>query len=287
MAVQKTVGVDIGGTHITAALVDLKEGTLLADTHIREHVDAKGNKTNIIHSWAQGIKNVTAGSAPEELRIGIAMPGPFDYAKGISLMQNQEKYDALYGINVKELLADALQVPPAHIQFMNDAACFLQGEAFGGAAKGAERAIGLTLGTGLGSAFYRDGMAEDAALWRSPFKEGIAEDYLSSRWFTKRYHSLSGNEVPNVKSLVELLPSDALVQSILDEFGRHLGQFLRLYIDREKPEVIVIGGNIAQSLELFKPALLKTLASQGISAPVKQGELGEAAALIGAASLWK
>ncbi|WP_162052519.1 ROK family protein [Pontibacter pamirensis] len=287
MAVQKKVGVDIGGTHITAALVDLEKGTLLADSLIREHVDAKGNKADIIHSWAQGIRNVTGGSTPEELRVGIAMPGPFDYAEGISLMQNQDKYDALYGINVKELLADALQMPPAHFQFMNDAACFLQGEAFGGAAKGAERAVGLTLGTGLGSAFYRDGMAEDAALWRSPFKEGIAEDYLSSRWFTKHYCSLSGNEVSNVKSLVELLPSDALVQTVFNEFGQHLAQFLLPYMEREKPEVVVIGGNIAQALDLFEPALLQTLVSQGITVPVKQGELGEEAALIGAACLWK
>lgn len=287
MAVHKTIGVDIGGTHITAALVDLEKGTLIADTLIREHVDAKGNKAAIIQDWAQGIKQVAGDAEADGLRIGIAMPGPFDYAAGISLMQNQDKFDALYGLNVKELLAEALQISTAKFQFMNDAACFLQGEAFGGAAKGASRAIGLTLGTGLGSAFYRDGMAEDAALWRAPFKEGIAEDYLSARWFLKRYFSLSGRRVDNVKSLVELLPSDAQVQTVLNEFGQYLGHFLLPYINSEKPEVVVIGGNIAQSMHLFKPALEQTLASEGTSVPVKQALLGEKAALIGAASLWK
>lgn len=287
MADQFTIGVDIGGTHITAARVNLQKGLLLPDTLIREHVDARGEKADIIQSWAQGIEGAAAGSTRETLRIGIAMPGPFDYAAGVSGMQNQEKYDALYGLNVKRLLANALHIQPAHIQFMNDAACFLQGEAFGGAAKGAERAIGLTLGTGLGTAFYSDGLAEDAALWCAPFKEGIAEDYVSSRWFTKRYHTLTGKEVPNVKTLVSLLPSEPLVQTVFDEFGQNVGEFLVPYFQRERPDVVVIGGNIAQALDLFLPALQQTLASQAISVPIKKAELGEEAALIGAASLWK
>ncbi|MFD3001529.1 ROK family protein [Pontibacter toksunensis] len=287
MAVHKTVGVDIGGTHITAALVDLEKSTLIADTLTREDVDAKGDIAAIIRSWAQGIKHAAGGGKAESVKIGIAMPGPFDYAAGISLMQNQDKYDALYGQNIKVLLADALQISPDQLQFTNDAACFLQGEAFGGAAIGASRAIGLTLGTGLGSAFFRDGMAEDAALWRAPFKDGIAEDYLSARWFLKRYLLLTGREASNVKSLVELLSSDAQVQTVLNEFGRHLAEFLLPYIDSENPEVIVIGGNIAQALHLFQPALQQTLVSEGSNVPVKQAVLGEEAALIGAASVWK
>lgn len=287
MAVHKTVGIDIGGTHITAALVDLEKGTLEADTLTREHVDAKGNKAAIIQKWAQVIKHAAGNVEADVLWIGIAMPGPFDYAAGISLMQNQDKYDALFGLNIKELLSEALKISTAKFKFMNDAACFLQGEAFGGAAKGASRAIGLTLGTGLGSAFYRNGMAEDAALWRAPFREGIAEDYLSVRWFLKRYFSLSGRKVNNVKSLVELLPSDAQVQTVFGEFGQNLGHFLLPYINSGKPEVVVIGGNIAQSMHLFKPALEHSLASEGINVPVKQALLGEEAAMIGAASLWK
>ncbi|GAB3539904.1 hypothetical protein GCM10027443_37050 [Pontibacter brevis] len=287
MADYRTVGVDIGGTHITAALVDMKAGALLADTLVREQVNAKGKEQEIISSWAQAIVHAAKEDTRENVHIGIAMPGPFDYEEGISLMQNQDKYDALYGLNVRKLLADALKMPPAHFKFMNDAACFLQGEVFGGAAKGAGRAIGLTLGTGLGSAFYHGGMARDAALWRSPYKEGIAEDYLCARWFTKRYHTLSGKEVSNVKSLVSLLSSDERVQTIFNEFGQHLGEFLVPYMERESPEVVVIGGNIAQALGLFYPALRQTLTMQGVIVPIKQAELGEEAALIGAASLWK
>lgn len=287
MADPTVVGVDVGGTHITAARVDLKAGTLQAETLTRAHVQANGKKEEIISSWANNIKAAAGAGTTGGLRIGIAMPGPFDYENGISLMKFQDKYDALYGLDVKALLADALQLQPEHIRFMNDAACFLQGEAFGGAAKGANRAIGLTLGTGLGSATYENGLAVDAALWCSPFKEGIAEDYLGARWFLKRYQDISGLEVPHVKALVDLLPEYPLVQQVFEEFGQQLGEFLAPHIQQTNSEVVVIGGNIGQALALFLPQLQQTLFEHAVSIPILRAQLGEEAALIGGASLWE
>jgi len=287
MADQTVVGVDVGGSHITAARVDLKVGTLQPETLTRAHVQANGTKEEIIKAWTKHIQAAAGDKAKENTRIGIAMPGPFDYEKGISLMKFQDKYDALYGLHVKELLADELKLQPGQFRFMNDAACFLQGEAFGGAAKGAKQAIGVTLGTGLGSAIYKDGLAADAALWCVAYKDGIAEDYLSGRWLVKRYHSLSGVEVPHVKALIELLPEYPLVQEVFDEFGEELGRFLAPYIHQENSEMLVIGGNIAQSLELILPQLRQTLAEHAIAIPIKRAQLGEEAALIGAASLWE
>lgn len=287
MADPTVVGVDIGGTYITAALVNLKLGALHTEALKRAHMQANGAKEEIISSWARTIKAAAGASAPEKLRIGIAMPGPFDYEKGISLMKFQEKYDALYGLDVKELLAAELQMQPEHIRFMNDAACFLQGETFGGAAKGAECSIGLTLGAGLGSAIYENGLAVDAALWCSPFKEGIAEDYMSARWFTKRYQDLTGLEVPHVKALVDLLPEYPLVQEIFEEFGQQLGEFLSPHLQTTKAEVVVIGGNVSKALALFLPQLQQTLFEYAFSVPVRQAQLGAAAALIGAATLWE
>ncbi len=60
------------------------------------------------------------------------MPGPFDYEKGISFIKDQNKYESLYGLNVKEMMAERLGVSTDHIRLMNDAGCFLQGEVMGG-----------------------------------------------------------------------------------------------------------------------------------------------------------
>ena len=132
-------------------------------------------------------------------KIGIAMPGPFDYENGISYIKDQNKYEALYGLNIKEQLAKKLEISISDISILNDAACFLQGEVFGGAGQGFKRVMGLTLGTGFGSARSVDGKTDDADLWCSPYREGIAEDYLSTRWFLKQYKEISGKLVKNVK----------------------------------------------------------------------------------------
>ena len=91
--------------------------------------------------------------------------------------------------------AGCLDISPSGIKFMNDASCFLHGEVFCGAAYKCEEALGFTLGTGLGSAIYKNGIAEDGEMWCSAYKDGIAEDYLSTRWFERRYKELTGKDI--------------------------------------------------------------------------------------------
>lgn len=213
------------------------------------------------------------------------MPGPFEYEKGVCLIKGQDKYDALYGMNVKELLAQKLKISATDIRFMNDACCFLKGEVLGGVARGLLHAIGLTLGTGLGSASYHEGVALDADLWNLPFKDSIAEDYISSRWFINYYKSISGIQLENVKELAKLA-ADPKVKEVFSLFGKNLGLFLTEFIRMEHPEVVVMGGNISQASPLFMTETQKVLDSHSINVILKQAILGEKAALIGAAGTW-
>ncbi|WP_207532116.1 ROK family protein [Desertivirga arenae] len=280
------MGVDIGGSHITAALVDLDTRKVLQDTWTRNNVNSHDEVDEIIQAWTEAIKGAFESLKINITKIGIGMPGPFDYEKGICFVKNQDKYDSLYGLNIKELLAKALGTSPDRIRFMNDAACFLQGEAFGGAGKGFSRIIGLTLGTGLGSSVYSDNMAIDADRWNSPFKESIAEDYLSTRWFLKQYKELSGNVVTNVRVLVALAETDPLAAEVFRQFGQNLGQFLNEFIATENPEAIILGGNIANAYDLFESSLHESISDEFKEIPVFKALLGEEAALIGASSLW-
>ncbi|OKL38678.1 ROK family protein [Pontibacter flavimaris] len=280
------LGVDIGGSHITAATVDMESRTLLPQTQVREPIHGDGSVEEIMTAWAGAMEAAMAKSSEPVSRIGIAMPGPFDYVNGIALMQGQGKYDALYGVDVIALVAEKLGFDKSAIRTLNDAACFLQGEVFGGAAKGFNRAIGMTLGTGLGTARYKDGLAEDADLWKTPFGESIAEEYLSSRWFVKRYTELTGKQVPHVKTMVDRMPQEPVVGEIFREFGENLATFLVPFIREATPEVLVLGGNISKAYTLFGPALQLGLAQQNCLIPIKTAILGEEAALLGAASLW-
>lgn len=286
MSNSTALGIDIGGSHITAALVDLQSRSLIDGTWNRTRVNSQAKATEIIEAWAAVIREVFSKAPGEVKHIGIGMPGPFDYEEGISLMKGQHKFDSLYGLNVKQMLAESLEIDPSQIRFINDAGCFLQGEVFSGAGKGYERVVGLTLGTGLGSAIYTDGVAQDANLWCSPFKGKIAEDYLSTRWFVNRYKEVGGADVADVKALVALKDTDPKVTQLFNEFASNLGDFLLDFIKTGKPEAIVIGGNIANAADYFLPQVKKALQNAGFDIPVKIASLGEAAALIGAASLW-
>ncbi len=283
----RVIGVDIGGSHITAGLVDLATGDVVEESLKRIAVDSKSSAKDLLSAWTTVINTVAAYHDEGELRIGIAMPGPFDYEKGVSLIIDQDKFKSLYQINVKDELAKSLNIPTTSIRFINDAAGFLQGEIFCGAAKGYKNVLGLTLGTGLGAAIAKNGIVKDAALWNSPFLSGIAEDYFSTRWFVDKYESLTGDTFAGVKELASVAQHDPFSRQIFNEFGRGLGHFLADVIKENDSEIVILGGNIAQAYSLFAPHLIGNLEAYHLTTIVKVAELSEHAALIGAASQWK
>ena len=277
-------GVDIGGSHITVALINTHQRKVLPQSWRRLNVDSQSSADTIVTTWCKAIEESLQTVPGAVLDIGIAMPGPFDYTNGISFMQHQNKYDALYGLNVKEILARKLQLSKERIVFTNDAACYLQGEMYGGVAKEYCRVIGLTLGTGLGSAIALDGFVEDANLWCSAFKEGIAEDYLSSRWFVKRFLELSGETIGDVKALVQKAGTDTRAQKVFEEFGTNMGAFLLPHIEQHQLQMVVLGGNIAHAFPLFKDSLQGVLNAVSGAIEVQKSTLGENASMVGAAS---
>lgn len=281
------LGIDIGGSHLTAALVDETTRKFVPDSYLRVRVNSKGTAEEILGIWTKAIEDTFQAHPVANKRIGIAMPGPFDYANGISLIKGLDKYEALYKLNVKQILSQRLSISPNAILMMNDAACFLRGEVYYGAAKGYQDVIGITLGTGTGSAMHHHGVTHDANLGPAPFMDSIADEYFSTRWFVKRYQEVSGQSVKDVKALADLYPSDANVKEIFKEFVKNLVVFLEGFVNAEKPQVIVMGGNIAQCSSLFLNDLTAQLAARNITVPIVRAELGEEAAILGAASLFE
>jgi glucokinase len=279
------LGVDIGGSHITAALVDLESRQVVAGSRRRKLVNSQGSAAEIIRDWTEVIESAFGNTEKGDRKIGIAMPGPFDYDEGISLIEEQDKFNALFGMNVKNVLAELLGIPSQHIRFLNDAASFLQGEVFCGAGQDEERVLGFTLGTGLGSAICVEGVATDAGLWNSPFKEGIAEDYLSTRWFVQRYNELSGLSISGVRELLERNPS--LFNQVFLEFGENLSVFLLPLIRKYNPGTVVFGGNISNAHDSFLSLVKMHLAAAGVDVALIPAQLNEDASLLGAASCWQ
>jgi glucokinase len=278
------IGADIGGSHITAACVDLEKKQMITASLVRCTVHSLGTAQQVISEWAHCIKDAAGQHAVS--KVCLAMPGPFDYAEGICLIQDQDKYPMLYGLNVKKLLASALDISAEDIYINNDAACFLQGEVFCGSVRGFDKVIGVTLGTGLGSAVYENGVSHSADLWKMPFHHGMAEDYLSARWFLKSYAAVTGNTIQGVRELAAMAPANEWVNNLFNEFGTNLALFLNRFVADTGAQAVVIGGNIAQAFPLFKHALITGVQNHFPGITIVPSLLGEQAALIGAGSFW-
>lgn len=281
------MGIDIGGSHITTAMLNMEDKTILADSYVRKKINSRAAHEQILDDWTAVIRETLAQAGIQRSKIGIAMPGPFDYENGISYMKDTTKYEAFYGLNVKEMLAKRLNMPVTDILMQNDAACFLAGEAFAGAGQGLNKVIGLTLGTGLGTAIYENGEVSDADLWRTPFLDSYAEDHLSTRWFLRYYYKLTGINVIDVKEMAKFYETSSNVREVFEEFAINLANFIMDFQRRENAEALIIGGNIANASAKFLPGLAKQFKKHDFVLPIYISELNEQAALIGAASCWQ
>jgi glucokinase len=255
------ISADIGGTHITTAVIDLEKKMIIEDTRTRVSVDSQGTATEILKSWSAALTQAYEKFGSPVQQIALAMPGPFDYEKGVSFIKDLHKYEAIYGLNIKSYLSEELKVEPENILFRNDAEAFLQGEVVAGAGKGFRKALGITLGTGFGSALSVDGIAKDLNLGSELYQDSIADDYLSTRWFLRRYHEITGLSVTGVSALTSMSKHSAVVGGIFDEFTVNLSSFLKDLILVERPEVLVIGGNIAKASGMFLDEFTSRLTS--------------------------
>ncbi|MBS1738424.1 MAG: ROK family protein [Bacteroidetes bacterium] len=280
------IGVDIGGSHITAAQIDLKSHSIIRESLVRYPVNSKGTADEVIREWTDALLVCKTYGSQMPRKIGIAIPGPFDYDKGISLIKDLDKYESLYLLNVKELIASRLDINHEDIFMMNDASSFLKGEIFcADEIENCTHLAGLTLGTGLGSATWTNGVISEGDLYCTAFKNGTAEDYLSTRWFISRYKELTGISAKNVKEIRDMATSDSNAASIFTGFGQNLGEVLSSFCKKHQTEKVIIGGNIIKAWDLFINDTQLFLKNNSINVQLLQARLGEEAALIGAASL--
>lgn len=290
-----TLGVDIGGSHILSAAVNTQTGQILEPTRAFQKVDNKGSQEAILTTWASALNRSLEQVDRSDLNgIGFAMPGPFNFQTGIALYEGEslnDKYGALYQVDVAQALRPFLIYDDLPMRFLNDATSFAVGVAWFGKAKDARKSLSITLGTGLGSAYVEDGVpvvtradvAKHGCLWHLPYRDGMADDYFSTRWFVKSYRARSGQEVSGVKEIAARAPQEATARQLFEEFGHNLGSFLAPWLRKFPAEVLVLGGNITGAFELFAPSLRHALREADVATELAVSVLKEDAALIGSA----
>lgn len=74
---------DIGGSHITSAIVETNTWKILDETITRSLVNSLEDAKSIFLDWTTNMKSCLDKIDQEVNQIGIAAPGPFDYEKGL------------------------------------------------------------------------------------------------------------------------------------------------------------------------------------------------------------
>jgi glucokinase len=178
----------------------------------------------------------------------------------------------------------------------NDANCFALGEYYFGAGAKYETVLGYTLGTGLGCGIVINGKVFTGAtqhageVGTSPYQDETIEDIVSGSGISRIYKAICGQE-RSAREIAELaVKGDKCGIQTWEQFGEHLAHAVAWGINMIDPDIVILGGSIANAMNLFAAAMEHSLRKKISPLPaaktkVVRASLGDYAGLIGAACL--
>ncbi len=246
MTKQQTVGVDIGGTGIKAALVDLEHGALIGD-RVRIDTPRGAKPADVLTAVREVLHRLDI--TDQRVSLGVAFPAIVRHGRTMSAANVSDDW---IGFEAEKFFEDGLG---RDIAFTNDADAAGIAEARYGAARDRNGLVILTtLGTGIGSAFLYDGVL-------------VPNTELGH--LQHNGHSIERWAAYSAKER-EDLSWDAWAQR-LQSFYSHI-EFLF------SPDLIVVGGGVSKHAKEFLPLL-------ALDTPILAAVHRNAAGIIGAASL--
>lgn len=263
----KTLLLDVGGTFIKCS--DGREIPVSSD----------GSREEISASFAEAVggfcrdaeagRDSASGSADSAAcgpqsgcGIAVAIPGPFDYEKGIFLMRH--KFSSVYGESFREVAG----VPDGvELRFIHDVNVMLAGEMSDGNGRGFSRAALVALGTGLGFAMSIDGHilkketgSPLVSIFGLPYRDGILEDYASKRGFLRTFRDLGGQGADTVKEIAELAAvGDAAALETFRSIGATIAEAISPILKEYEIECLLFGGQISRSFSLMERSVREGL----------------------------
>ena len=243
---KKAIGIDIGGTGIKGALVNVKKGEIVGE-RIRVMTPAGGRPDDISRVVAELVKQLTGDRGT--LPVGICFPAVVKHGKTMSAANISKEW---IGLDAETLFEKSLG---RHVHIMNDADAAGVAEVKFGAAKKHKGLVFMsTLGTGIGTALFIKGeLVPNAELGHLEI-DGV--DYE-----TKAAYSAMEREGLSFSEWSERLQ-------------KYYSTIERLF----SPDLIIVGGGISKSYEQFLP-LLK------LNAPIVPAIKRNNAGILGAAAL--
>lgn len=309
---RRVLAVDLGGTHIRAAVVD-DSGRL--DHRRSIPTNAAAGHADVIARMAELIADTAEiASVDPSTPVGIASPGPLNPRTGTVLYT--PNLPGWRDVPLRAMLEAEVGRP---VMLANDGNCGALGEMRYGGAGGVEDLVYLALGTGVGGGVISGGTLVDGVRGLgaevghvtvamdgprcSCGSVGCLEAFVGG-WAIKReaeavattadgdlLRRIAGTGELHAGIVKEAAEQDDLAaRMILDRAGRALGAALGTFVTVFNPSMIVIGGGVAGLGEhLLGPARSTMLAHSFVDmrddVSVTYSSLGEDTGLYGAAAL--
>jgi polyphosphate glucokinase len=215
------IGIDVGGTGIKGAPVDLKTGEFAAD-RLRIPTPEKSTPEAIAAIVAEIVESFDLPDAP----VGVDFPGPIKHGVVTFIANLDESWT---GTNLTDIMHEATG---RHVAAINDADAAGLGELHYGAARNTEGVVLVApLGTGIGSALFVDGhLVPNTELGHLEIDGVDAESRAST--VARERDGLS-----------------------YEEWAPRLQRYFSVVEDLLSPDLIVIGGGVSKSWEKFVPLL--------------------------------
>lgn len=284
-----SIGVDIGGTKMSAVLFDLEKKEIVSDYKLATPKDSLDKFLVMLYALVDPLLERAKKDKVKVTQIGVGVPGVLSAPTkrnekgGVLRCQNLPILD---NIELGKVLFDKYKLPVA---LDNDANCFLRAEMAIGAAKNSANAFGITLGTGIGGAISINHNIYQGVHGSAGEICCLVIDVVDGTPMTLEevYHNLTQS---NPFSLAEeAYAGDELAIRAYKEVGKHLGLALAGVVNLIDPEIIVFGGSVMSSSDLFLAEVKKSLKEVILSPKLKNIKIVaaklEQAGAIGAALL--
>ncbi|MFL7792345.1 MAG: ROK family protein [Anaerolineae bacterium] len=310
------IGIDLGGTKISTALVN-DAGTVIARDY-RKTLAAEGPGAVIrrMLDAARGVMVEAGIETSQVAAVGICAPGPLDIAAGVVVSPpNLPGWDR---VPLRQLIVDALNVPTFLEKDANAAA---MGEHLFGAGRGTQHMIYVTVSTGIGSGLILDGKLYHGATSMAGEighttiipdgprcgcgNYGCLEALASGTAIARQARERVAQGAPTlIADLAEGDPEritarlvaqaadqgDAAAQQIIAEAMTYLGIGMANLVNLFNPQVIIIGGGLANIGDsLFEPVwhVIEQRAFRAAAQAVRivPAELGDDVGVLGAAAV--
>ena len=147
------VGIDMGGTKVSAALFKLNGSVLQKE--IRPVADRKGKQVlELMGDLILHLVDFAKNTSYNVVAVGICVPGIYDPINKMAWVPNIPEWD---NYPIWHELSQLLNDPTIKIVIESDRSCYILGEIWKGCAKGCKDAIFLAVGTGIGAGILSNG----------------------------------------------------------------------------------------------------------------------------------